>query len=75
MYVDKEDRDVMNMCHENRRRSRTTTTVGYFVPKEQAWRIAADEAAQKRRGGDWQGIGFMILSVLAVGAATVAVLV
>lgn len=74
MYVDQEDRDVIGMCNEHKRRSKVTTTVGYFVPTEQAYRIAADEAAQKR-GGDLQAVVMMAMGTLAVICMTVAVLV
>lgn len=70
--ISQEDRDVMNMCHENRRRSEITTTIGYFVPQQEAMEYAAIKAAQKRRGGDWQNVGFMILATMAVIVATVA---
>lgn len=73
--ISQEDRDVMDMCHENRRRSGITTTVGYIVTQEEAMEYAAIKAAQKRRGGDWQNVGFMILATLAVIAATVAAIV
>lgn len=72
--ISQEDRDVMTMCHENRRRSEMTTTIGYIVPKEQAERIAY-EAAQKEHGRDWVGPVMMILGVIAVIAMTVAAIV
>lgn len=69
--ISQEDRDVMTMCHENRRRSEMTTTIGYIVPKEQAERIAWEEA-MKKNGGDWVGPVVMILGTIAVIAMTLA---
>lgn len=63
MYVDKEDRDVISMCNENKRRSGITTTVGYFVPKEQAHRIVTDEAVSKRR---WNGMDFAMVAMVII---------
>ncbi|MGM9626971.1 MAG: hypothetical protein ACI3V4_02605 [Faecousia sp.] len=74
MYVDKEDRDVISMCNENKRRSGITTTVGYFVPKERALQIVAEESARKR-GGDGIGVAMMAMGTIAVIAMTVAALV
>ena len=74
MYVDKEDRDVISMCNENKRRSGITTTVGYFVPKERALQIVAEESARKR-GGDGIGVAMMAMGTITVIAMTVAALV
>lgn len=74
MYVDKEDRDVIGMCNENKRRSELTTTIGYIATQEQAMEYATIKAAQKRRGGDWENAAFIILTALTVIAATVAAL-
>ena len=73
--ISQEDRDVMNMCHENRRRSSLTTVVGYIATQEQAMEYAAIKAAKKRRGGDWVGPVVMILGTIAVIAMTLAAIV
>lgn len=61
--ISQEDRDVMNMCHENRRRSSLTTVVGYIATKEQAMEYAAIKAAQKRRGADSREFGIFAISL------------
>ena len=50
MYIDKEDRDVITMCNENKRRSSLTTVVGYLMPQKEAMEYAVSKAVQKRRG-------------------------
>lgn len=72
--IDKEDRDVIEMCNWNHRRSSLTTTVGYIVPVNQAWKIAADDAAQ-RHSGDLRGMAVMVIATLAVICVTVAALI
>ena len=63
--IDKEDRDVIEMCNWNHRRSSVTTTVGYIVPVDQAWKIAADDAAQ-RHSGDLRGMAVICVTVAAL---------
>ena len=71
---DKQDADVIVMCNWNHRRSNITTTIGYIVPKEQAERIAYEEA-MKKHGGDWVGSVVMILGTIAVIAMTLAAVI
>lgn len=63
MYVDKEDKDVICMCNENKRRSSLTTVVGYIATQEQAMEYAAIKAAQKRRGGEWHEFAIFAVSL------------
>lgn len=63
---EKADMDVIRMCNEHKRRSDITTTIGYFVPKEEAMEYAAITSAQKRGEMGYKGITLMILAILAV---------
>lgn len=72
--IDKEDRDVIEMCNWNHRRSSVTTTVGYIVPVDQAWKIAADDAAHQH-SRDLRGMAVMVIATLVVICVTVAALV
>lgn len=63
---EKADLDVIRMCNEHKRRSDITTTIGYFVPKEEAMEYAAITSAQKRGEMGYKGITLMILVILAV---------
>lgn len=72
--IDKEDRDVIEMCNWNHRRSNLTTPIGIIVPVDQAWKIAADDAVQQH-SGDLRGVAVMVIATLAVICVTVAALV
>ena len=63
---EKADMDVIRMCNEHKRRSDITTTIGYFVPQEEAMEYAAITSAKKRGGIGYKGITLMLLSILAV---------
>lgn len=72
--MSKEDKDVIEMCNWNHRRSNLTTTVGYIVPAKQARQFAEYEAA-KQHSGDLRGMAVMVIATLAVICATVAALI
>lgn len=63
---DRENEDVFQIVHDNPRRRGVIRDVGIIVNRDTAERFAAYEAARKRRGGDWQNIGFLVLATLAV---------
>lgn len=71
---DKENEDVFQIVHDNPRRRGVIQDVGIIVNRDAAERFAAYEAAQKRLGGDWRSIRFLVLATLAVIVATVAAL-
>ena len=73
--ISQEDRDVMDMCHENRRRSGMTTVVGYIVPASQAEDFARFRAAEKHRDGGVAGTVMMAMGTLAVIALSIAALI
>lgn len=72
--ISPEDRDVIEMCNWNHRRSSLTTTVGYIVPVDQAWKIAADDAAHQH-SGDLRGMAVMVIATLAAICVAVAALI
>ena len=72
--ISEEDRDVIEMCNINHRRSNLTTTVGYIVPAAQARQFAEYEVAQQH-SGDLRGMAVMVIATLAVICVTVAALI
>lgn len=71
---DRENEPLFQDIHRNHRLSSATRVVGYIVPVDQAWKIAADDAAQ-RHSGDLRGMAVMVIATLVVICVTVAALV
>lgn len=63
--MSREDREVISMVAENRRRSQITRTVGYIVPEREAHEIAVQRARAAQNESD--GISGIVLTMLAIG--------
>ena len=72
MYIDQEDREVMAMCHEHRHTTGITTTIGYFVPQEEARQMAVEKAIRERKRGELISAAMTGIAMLALIAMTVA---
>ena len=69
--IDKEDRDVIEMCNWNHRRSSLTTTVGYIVPQKEAQEMAVERAVRSKADG--AGVLFLFAVKLFVLVAVTVV--
>lgn len=72
----REDREVIEMVNRNHRLNTITSqTVGYFVPEEDARRIAVQRATVQRNAGSPLGVAVIWLAtMLAAVMATVGLL-
>lgn len=66
---DRENEEVFTIVHNNPYRTGVKQTVGYIVPAEQAERLAAQEAVEKK--SDVGGLIWLCLVALAITAAFV----
>ena len=68
----REDREVIEMVNRHHRLNTTTSqTIGYFVPAEEAQRIAVQRATVQRNAGSPLGVAMiwlviMLAAVLAI---------
>ena len=73
---ERENEQVFQIVRDNPRRRGVIREVGYIIDQEQARRLAAYEAAQKRRCGmGFKYIALMCLVALAVICITIAGLI
>ena len=72
----REDREVIEMVNRHHRLNTTTSqTIGYFVPAEEAQRIAVQRATVQRNVGSPWGVAMIWLVImLAAVLATVGLL-
>lgn len=72
----REDREVIEMVNRHHRLNTTTSqTIGYFVPEEEAQRIAVQRVTAQRNAGSPLGVAMIwLVTMLAAVLATVGLL-
>lgn len=72
----REDREVIEMVNRHHRlNTAASQTIGYFVPAEEARRIAVQRATEQRNAGSPLGVAMIWLAtMLAAVLATVGLL-
>lgn len=72
---DREDREVIEIVNRHHRLNTTTSqTVGYFVPAEEAKRIAVQKAVTQRPQMGTVGVAAVWLAMLAAVLAAVGLM-